>query len=118
MTDVARGERVALAALLLPWAVVCALLPWGLAAAGLLLVGCLAALLVAAGEWARARAEARGHEPEGWALAAVLTLGYSMAVQLAAPRGGGSPLQFLCTECGRLGDAEEPFCHGCGSLTP
>ncbi|HVM46330.1 MAG TPA: hypothetical protein VM582_10380 [Candidatus Thermoplasmatota archaeon] len=110
----ARGEWLSLGALLVPWGVLTLLLPLPHMVAGLGALTALASLLVVAVRWSRMRAEALGLDPEAWGLAAVLSLGFSMALLLGAP--GRSGFDAMCHECGRLQDARNAFCHGCGAV--
>ena len=111
---VARGEWLSLAALLLPWAVLTLLLPLPHMVAGLGLLTALAGLMTVAARWSRMRAQALGLDPEAWGLASILSLGFSMALLLGA--NGHSAFEAMCGECGRLQDARNAFCHGCGAV--
>lgn len=107
---------LAVAALVAPWAAFSLLLPMPHRALALLLLALLAALLAASATWSRHRAAQTGRDGDEWALAAVLTLGLSMAPLAVRPTPSASALQFLCHDCGRLGDWREPFCFACGSV--
>lgn len=111
---VARGEWLSLGALLLPWGVLTLLLPIPHMVAGLALITALAGLVTVAVRWSRMRAEALALDAEAWGLAAVLSLGFSMALLLGA--NGRSAFQALCGECGKMQDARNAFCHGCGAI--
>lgn len=111
---VARGEWLSLGALLLPWGVLTLLLPIPHMVAGLALITALAGLVTVAVRWSRMRAEALALDAEAWGLAAVLSLGFSMALLLGA--NGRSAFQSLCGECGKMQDARNAFCHGCGAI--
>lgn len=103
-------------AFLAPWAVLSALLPMPYRAESLALLAALGGLLMAAGVWSSMRAERLGLDAEGWAFAAIVTVGFAMVVLLTNPRPRPS-LAYLCRECGREGHVHEPFCFGCGSFT-
>lgn len=109
----ATGEWLSLSALLLPWGILSFLLPLPMLVAALGLLVALAALLVVAVRWSRMRAEALALDVEAWGLAAVLSLGFSMGLLLGT--SGESAYQAMCGDCGRLQDARNRFCHGCGS---
>lgn len=108
-----RGEWLALGALLLPWTVLSLLLPVPQLVAACALLTALAALLAGAVRWSRRRASALKLDAEAWGLAAVLSLGFSMALLLGAE--GKSGFDAMCGECGRLNDARETFCFACGA---
>jgi len=110
----ARGEWLSLGALLLPWGALSLLLPLPHLVAALGLLTALACLLTVAVRWSRMRAEALELDPDAWGLAAVLSLGFSMGLLLGS--ADSSAFQALCHECGRLQDARNRFCHGCGAL--
>ena len=109
----ARGEWLALCALLLPWATLSLLLPLAHLAVSMALLLALAMLLFAAVTWSRQRAEVLRLDPQAWGLAAVLSLGFAMALLIGTE--GKSGFDALCHDCGRLQDAREPFCHTCGA---
>lgn len=109
----ARGEWLALSALLLPWGILSLLLPLPHMVAAFALLSALAGLLTVAVRWSRLRAHALGLDEEAWGLASVLSLGYSMGLLLGAE--GRSAFEAMCHDCGRLQDARNAFCHGCGS---
>lgn len=108
-----RGERLSLAALLLPWGILTLLLPLPLMLVGLALLAALGALLLLAARWSRLRAASLGLDADAWGLAAVLSLGYSMPLLIGTE--GRSAYQAMCGDCGRMQDARSPFCHGCGA---
>lgn len=104
---------LALAALVAPWMAFSLLLPATHRWVALFFLLALAGLLHSAAAWSRHRAHHLGRDGDEWALATVLTLGFAMApLALRRPDVGG--MQFLCHDCGRLGDWREPFCFGCG----
>lgn len=111
------GERqalpLALGALLAPWALLSLLLPIGLMAVAFALLGGLALLLHLAALWSRRRAHDLGLSSDNWALAAVLTLGFSMLMLLGSAETSG--YDAMCGDCGRLADARSSFCTGCGT---
>lgn len=109
----ARGEWLALGALLVPWIVLSLLLPLPMLVAALGLLCALAALLACAIRWSRSRAEELGLDEEAWGLAAVLSLGFSQVLLLGAD--GRTGFERLCGGCGTAADARSPFCYGCGS---
>lgn len=109
----AKGEWLSLAALLLPWGILSLLLPLPHMIAALGLLGALASLLIVAARWSRMRSQALALDPDAWGLAAVLTLGFSMALLLGTD--GRSAFQAMCGDCGRLQDARAPFCYSCGA---
>lgn len=109
----ARGEALALGALLVPWLVLSLLLPLPFLVAAFALLMTLAALLASAIRWSRMRAAELGLDEEAWGLAAVLTLGFSQALLLGAD--GRTGFERLCDACGSASDAREPFCYGCGT---
>lgn len=109
----AQGERFSLGALLLPWAILSLLLPFPHLVVALALLASLAGLLTAAARWSNARAAALKLDAEAWALAAVLSLGFSMALLLGTE--GKSAFQAMCGDCGTLQDARASFCYRCGS---
>ena len=108
------GEKLALAALLLPWLVLSLLLPLPHMIAALAMLMALAALLAVAVKWSRSRAADLGLDAEAWGLAAVLSLGYSQLLLLGAQ--GKSGYEAMCDECGKLNDARDTFCYGCGAF--
>jgi len=108
------GEKLALAALLLPWIVLSLLLPLPHMIAALAMIAALGALVCVAVRWSRWRAAELGLDADAWALAAVLSLGYSQLLLLGAK--GRSGYEAMCDECGKLNDARETFCYGCGAL--
>jgi hypothetical protein len=108
-----QGEWLAIAALLLPWGVLSLLLPLPHLVAAMGLLTALAALLTVAVRWSRARAEALRLDADTWGLAAVLSLGFSMALLVGTE--GKSAFQAMCGDCGRLQDARAAFCYACGS---
>lgn len=108
------GEKLALAALLLPWIVLSLLLPLPHMVAALAMLVALAALLAVAVKWSRTRAAELGLDAEAWGLAAVLSLGYSQLLLLGAQ--GKSGYEAMCDECGKLNDARATFCYGCGAF--
>ena len=110
---VARGEWLSLGALLLPWGVLTLLLPIPHMVAGLALLSALAGLLTVAVRWSRIRARELALDEESWGLATVLSLGFAMALLLGAD--GRTAFEALCGECGKLQDARNRFCHGCGA---
>lgn len=110
---VARGEWLSLGALLLPWGVLTLLLPLPHMVAGLGLLTALAGLMTVAVRWSRMRARELALDEEAWGLAAVLSLGFSMALLIGT--SGQSAFQALCGECGRMQDARNAFCQGCGA---
>ena len=110
----ARGERLSLGALLLPWMVLTLLLPLPHMIAGFGLLTALGALLWVAVRWSHMRAEALALDAEAWGLAAVLSLGFSMGLLIGAE--GKSAYQAMCGDCGRLQDARNSFCHACGAF--
>lgn len=109
----ARGEWLSLGALLLPWAVLSLLLPVAHMVAALGLLAALAGLLGVAARWSRGRAVELGLDEEAWGLAAVLSLGFAMALLLGT--AGHTAFEAMCRECGKLQDARNGFCHGCGA---
>lgn len=110
----ARGEWLALGALLLPWGVLSILLPLPHMVAAFGLLVAIMALLAVAIRWSRLRAQALDLDPEAWGLAAVLTLGFSMFLLLGTK--GASGYDRMCGDCGRLQDVHTAFCHACGSV--
>lgn len=110
----ARGEWLALGALLLPWGVLSILLPLPHMVAAFGLLVALMALIAVAIRWSRLRAQALDLDPEPWGLAAVLSLGFSMLLLLGTK--GASGFERLCHDCGRLSDARTTFCHACGAF--
>lgn len=108
-----RGEWLALGALLVPWYLLSLLLPLPHLIAACALLAALAVLVACAVRWSRERAEALSLDAEAWGLAAVLSLGYSMALLVGAE--GRSGFDAMCGDCGRLQDARAPFCHACGA---
>lgn len=108
-----RGEWLALGALLLPWLILSLLLPFAYLVVALCLLMALAMLVSAAVVWSRQRALALHLDPEAWGLAAVLSLGFSMALLLGGE--GHSGYDALCGECGTLQDVRNAFCHTCGA---
>jgi hypothetical protein len=104
---------LALGALLAPWALLSLLLPLVWMSVAFLLIATLAGLLHLGAAWSRQRAEQLGLAPDGWALAAVLSLGFSMLMLLGPQTTSG--YDALCDDCGRLSDARSMFCTGCGS---
>lgn len=102
-------------AFLAPWAVLSVLLPMPWRAESLALLSALGALLFTAGVWAGRKAESIGLDAEGWAFAAIVTVGYANAVLLFNPKPRPA-LAYLCDECGREGHIHEPFCFGCGAV--
>lgn len=109
-----QAEALAIAALLAPWAILSAFLPMPEIALAFALLCALAMLLLAAGRWSRLRAHELGLDEEAWAVAGVLSLGFSMLMLLGSRAGSG--FDALCHQCGRLSDARAAFCHGCGSF--
>lgn len=108
-----RGEWLALAALLLPWLILSLLLPLSYLVVSMCLLMALAMLLCAAVVWSRQRALALHLDPEAWGLAAVLSLGFSMALLLGSEERSG--YDAMCGECGSLQDARRSFCYTCGA---
>ena len=108
-----RGEWMALGALLLPWGVLSLLLPLGHLVVAFSLLLSLAMLLGAAVGWSRRRAADLKLDAEAWGLAAVLSLGFSMALLLGGP--GRSGYDAMCDDCGHVQDMREQFCYRCGA---
>lgn len=108
-----RGEWLALGALLLPWLILSLLLPLSYLVLSMCLLLALAMLLCAAVVWSRQRALALHLDAEAWGLAAVLSLGFSMALLLGSAERSG--YDAMCGECGSLQDARLTFCHACGA---
>lgn len=104
---------LALGALLAPWLLLSLLLPLREMALAVALLGGLALLLHMAAAWSRARARHLALAEDAWALAAVLSLGFSMLMLLGRPTASG--YEAFCGDCGRLTDARGPFCTACGA---
>jgi hypothetical protein len=109
----ARGEALALGALLTPWFILSLLLPLPFLIAAVALLCAFASLLACAIRWSRMRATELGLDAEAWGLAAVLTLGFSQVLLLGAH--GRTGFERFCHACGSASDARAPFCYGCGS---
>lgn len=101
-------------AFLAPWAVLSVLLPQPWRVESLALLSALGGLLLASAVWASRKAESIGLDPEAWAFAAVVSVGYANVVLMFNPKPRPA-LAYLCHECGRQGHVHEPFCFGCGA---
>lgn len=108
-----RGEWLAMGALLAPWTLLSLLLPLAHRVVSVSLLLALGMLLAAAVSWSRMRAVALRLDPDAWGLAAILSLGFSMALLLGSD--GKTAFEALCPDCGRLQDARAPFCYACGA---
>lgn len=112
--------NVIAASFLAPWAVFLLItIPGPLKFAALLGLALFGGGLLVVARWAVMTAAQRGADPHAWGFLTVVSLGVA-ALFLA--HGGARArqafrLQFLCNDCGRLGEAAESFCHGCGALS-
>lgn len=105
------------AAFVLPWALLAFALPGEWRWKALALLALLTLLLCLAALVGERMARARGLDAAWWGFLCVVTVGFALLAIYAWPAGAGrSNPQFVCKPCGRLGDAREPFCYGCGSF--
>lgn len=103
------------AAFIAPWALLSFALPAQWRWKALALLALLGLLLALTAMVAERLARARQLDVAWWSFLAVVTFGAATLALYKWKAGYGGNPQFVCHGCGRLGDAREPFCFGCGT---
>lgn len=102
-------------AFIAPWALLSFALPPAWRWKALALLALLGLLLALSAMVAERLARARQLDAAWWSFLAVVTFGASTLALYKWKDGAAGHPQFVCHGCGRLGDAREPFCFGCGT---